>query len=463
MLTVLALLAGAAAAYRFDLVDRYLRVGPAQPTEPALVAPPPGLELPEVVEPPLVAPPVSTSAARGGGALDAAAVRRALAPYLDDPDLGPHVLAAVSGLDGGPLVFRRGNGAAIPASTTKLLTAVAALTVLDPEERFVTSTLRRGNTLFLVGGGDPLLAAEPVAVDTYPARADVTTLAERTAERLRADGIRRVRLRYDATLFSGDGVNDAWRADYVPDGIVSRISALWVDEGRPAVGYGRVADPPLAAATAFAGALGRAGIEVAAEPEPKQAPTAAEPVALVEGPSVAEVVDRVLLVSDNEAAEVLAHHVGLASGGSGTFADGSAGTVAALTDLGVDTRGLVLHDGSGLSRRNRITPRTLLDVLAVAATEPLARTALTSLPVAGFTGSLAVRFDEGPPPGRGRVRAKTGTLTNVSSLAGIATGVDGVPMLFVLMADRVAVPDTLDAREAMDSAAGALGACRCGA
>jgi D-alanyl-D-alanine carboxypeptidase/D-alanyl-D-alanine-endopeptidase (penicillin-binding protein 4) len=103
-------------------------------------------------------------------------------------------------------------------------------------------------------------------------------------------------------------------------------------------------------------------------------------------------------------------------------------------------------------------------VLALAASEehPELRAVVTGLPVAAFSGSLESRFADADPAGRGRVRAKTGTLTGVSSLAGIATDVDGDPLVFVLMADRIALEDTLDARAALDRLAAALGACRCG-
>ena len=86
----------------------------------------------------------------------------------------------------------------------------------------------------------------------------------------------------------------------------------------------------------------------------------------------------------------------------------------------------------------------------------------TALPVAGFTGSLTNRFDEPFPESRGLVRAKTGTLTNVSSLAGIAVDQDGHKMLFALMADQIKKPDETKAQRALDAAAGALGACHCG-
>jgi len=123
-----------------------------------------------------------------------------------------------------------------------------------------------------------------------------------------------------------------------------------------------------------------------------------------------------------------------------------------------------VHDGSGLSRRNRLTPETLLGVLRVAASpdHPELRSVLTGLPVAGFVGSLQARFDDAPAAARGRVRAKTGTLTGVSGLAGVITDVQGDRMAFVAIADHIAVPRTLAARRDLDLIAGALAACRCG-
>jgi D-alanyl-D-alanine carboxypeptidase/D-alanyl-D-alanine-endopeptidase (penicillin-binding protein 4) len=131
----------------------------------------------------------------------------------------------------------------------------------------------------------------------------------------------------------------------------------------------------------------------------------------------------------------------------------------------VDTRGDRLHDGSGLSRRDRIRPDTLVDVLRTASSprHPGLREVITGLPVAGFTGSLTYRFDEGASAARGRVRAKTGTLTGVHALAGIATDVDGDQMVFVADADRVPPAWQLWAQDRLDRLVGALGACRCAA
>jgi D-alanyl-D-alanine carboxypeptidase/D-alanyl-D-alanine-endopeptidase (penicillin-binding protein 4) len=187
------------------------------------------------------------------------------------------------------------------------------------------------------------------------------------------------------------------------------------------------------------------------------------PVAAVRSAPLEQIAEWVLLVSDNEAAEVLARHVGLATAGTGSFEAGVAGVLRTLRGLGVRTDGARVLDGSGLSRENRLDPDTLLDVLRLASSEehPELRSGVTGLPVAGFSGSLELRFADVPPPGRGQVRAKTGTLTGVSALAGVVTDLDGSTMLFVLAADRVALLDTLDAREALDDAAAALAACHC--
>jgi D-alanyl-D-alanine carboxypeptidase/D-alanyl-D-alanine-endopeptidase (penicillin-binding protein 4) len=203
---------------------------------------------------------------------------------------------------------------------------------------------------------------------------------------------------------------------------------------------------------------------VAGRPEPHRAGDGASPVAGVESAPVSQIVERMLTVSDNEAAEVLAHQVGLATVGEASFAGGTQGIRQALTELGVGLADAdTWYDGSGLSRDNVLTPPTLLAVLGLAASadHPELRALLAGLPVAGFSGSLEYRFVDTAPEARGRVRAKTGTLRGTSSLAGIATDLDGTSVAFVLMADRVPLLKTLAARDALDAAAAAIGGCRC--
>lgn len=456
---VVLLVAAAAANLAFDLDERWLGLDHADArTQPSEVRPPEGLDLTAGS----VAPPVA--AAEPARAISAAAVRRALAPYLSDGSLGPHLDVAVSDLTDDEVVLRRGRGAVTPASTTKLLTAAAALERLGPMARFSTTVRQTGRRIVLVGGGDPFLASTRAAAKgLYPVRATLDDLAARTAAALTRRGIRTVRLSYDDSLFTGPRVNPAWPATYLPENVVPPITALWADEGEGPDGR-YVADPSAAAASAFAAALGRNGVTVRGTVAAAAGAASGTEVAAVQSAPLGQIVERTLAVSDNNAAEVLAHHVGRVVRQDASFAGGAAGVMQVLDELGVDTAGSSVYDGSGLSRRNRLTSETLLGVLeaAVASDRPELRQVVTGLPVAGFAGSLEWRFQDAPAAARGRVRAKTGTLTGVSGLAGVVTDLDGNQMAFVAVADRIDVPQTLAARRALDRIAGALAACHCG-
>lgn len=447
-----------------------LRAGNSgSPADPAAVAPPPEVDVPDVVRPGALAEPVAPARS-----LDAAAVEKALAA-LNDPDLGRHVLAAVGPLEGTGVSYKKSEGTrlAIPASTTKVITSTAALFLLGPEKTFDTTTVldESGTTprLVLVGGGDPFLTRKPqpdagTGSTTFsPKRADIRTLARRTARALKKTGQSSVAFGYDDSLFSGPAINPHWEDDYVPDEIAP-ISSLWVDEGRSANGATRVLDPAATAAAEFRKLLVRFGIKVVGSTGQGTAPAGLTPVGKVLGPTVAQVVQRLIEVSDNSAAEILLRHVGVADQGDGSFEGGQAGVERVLAANGVKLGSSVLYDGSGLSRENRLAPSVLVGVLQLTASEahPQLRPLLASLPVAGFSGSLANRMDTGPAESRGRVRAKTGTLSNVSSLAGIALDRDGNLMAFALMADRIKDPKETLARTAMDVAAAGLGACSCG-
>lgn len=459
LLTLALLLATGATAYRLGWVDEWLDRSPTADATP---------EPPDPWETPVPAPsPVAVPAA--GPVADPAKVAAALAGPLGDPDLGPRVVAEVAPLYGGGPVFTAGQGAAVPASLTKLFTGAAALTAMSPETTFATRLVSDGpGTLVLVGGGDPLLASRPAppGKPAYPARADLRTLAVEAATALQAAGITSVRLRYDDTLFAGPRTSPDWPADFVPDDVVSPVSALWADQGRHR--GRRATDPSLDAAARLAAHLTRQGIAVSGPPVPGsvvggQAGDPGVDVA-VESAPLREIVQHVLETSDNDAAEVLAHHVGRVKSGDASFDGGAAATMAQLEALGVPLAGVTLRDGSGLSRGNQITAAALTGLLQVATQRPELATLLSGLPVAGFTGSLVERFEDGSAAaGLGLVRAKTGTLTGVHALAGTVVDLDGTPLTLVLMADRVSPVRSLAARDALDAAAAALAACHCAA
>ncbi len=379
-------------------------------------------------------------------------------------------MVAVAGLGQPGLVWETGSPARImPASLTKLLTTSATLAELGRQTRFFTTVTAdpRTRSIVLVGGGDPLLAVSvppAAAASTYPRPATLRELAQQTAAALKDDGVRRVRLGYDTTLFTGPAVNPHWPATYIPQNVVSPISALWVNEGREVPGYvQRAADPAMFAAQQFAVELATFGVKVLGPPAPRTNPAGSIQVASVASPPLAEIVEHIISVSDNEGAEVLLRQLAVGAGLSGSVANGLRVEVGVLAGLGISLSGATLYDGSGLSRQDRLPVRTIIAALQATAApaNPDLRSVITGLPVAGFSGSLWYRFVDDSKAGVGLVRAKTGTLTGVHGLAGLVLTRDNQVAVFVAAADKVKVPKTLAARADLDRIATALSGCGC--
>ncbi|HEY6738505.1 MAG TPA: D-alanyl-D-alanine carboxypeptidase/D-alanyl-D-alanine-endopeptidase, partial [Actinopolymorphaceae bacterium] len=401
-----------------------------------------------------------------------AGLEKALAPYVGRSALGAHGGVSVRDVATGRELYGKDSGGAyLPASTTKVLTAAAVLSALGPDHRFQTTVVTGAEPgrIVLVGGGDPLLATkrawsrheDAVRDRQYPVPATIDELAARTAKRLASDGQKTVSVRYDESLFA-EKVSPHWRSIYVSSGVVAPISALWVDEAKlewPARGP-RSDDPPSTAAKAFVAALERNGVTVTGTPTAGKAPADARALASVASPPLSRLVEQMLLTSDNDSAEVLARHVAVADGRPVTFAGMSEAILARVRKLGADVSRVRLHDGSGLSRDNRIPPSVLTQVLTIAADDdhPELRSVLTGLPVAAYSGSLSGRYLYAGEDGAGLVRAKTGTLTGVSTLAGIVPTKDGALLAFSVMSDRGA---PVDPRIGIDRAAAALTACGC--
>jgi D-alanyl-D-alanine carboxypeptidase/D-alanyl-D-alanine-endopeptidase (penicillin-binding protein 4) len=179
---------------------------------------------------------------------------------------------------------------------------------------------------------------------------------------------------------------------------------------------------------------------------------------------VADVVAVTLGESDNALAEVLGRLAARAMGRPPTFEDSAIAVVDQVERLGIDTGATHLVDVSGLGDGSVVPARVLTDLLHLAASpdHPELRPLLTDLPVAGFSGTLGDRFTRGSAhAAAGLLRAKTGTLTGVSTLAGYVVDDDGRLLLFSIMADRVPATGTLAARQAVDRFGTALVRCGC--
>ncbi|MFC7621362.1 D-alanyl-D-alanine carboxypeptidase/D-alanyl-D-alanine-endopeptidase [Microlunatus sp. GCM10028923] len=351
-----------------------------------------------------------------------------------------------------------GDEPVLPASTLKLLTSAAALAALGPDHEFTTRVVNGAKgQVILVGGGDPYLTDKAVP-DSYPVRGSIDDLAAQTARKLRKSGQTTIKLGYDASLFSGRAWNATWPGNYSDQ--VTPTSALWVNEGRHQ-GAPRDSDPAKAAAQAFAKALERHKISVT-KISTQKAAAKAKPLASVSSMPVERIVEQVLLTSDNDGAEVLFRHLAVAAGEPGSIDEAQDEIKKLLTGLKAWDKKTEVHDGSGLSRENRVPAEVLVAVLRAAASDdhPELRAVLTGLPVAGAEGTLRSRFtDPAAEDGIGFVRGKTGTLTGVQSLAGIVRTEDGALLAYAFIINEP--KDEWLAREWVAKASTALARCGC--
>ena len=191
--------------------------------------------------------------------------------------------------------------------------------------------------------------------------------------------------------------------------------------------------------------------------------SAGQVIATTTSAPIAVMVETMLTESDNDMAEILDHLAGAEESGVGSFESGAAATLATLQSLGIPVSGAVFVDGSGLSYEDVASPLTLASAVSLtsSATAPAwTWPVVLGLPIAGLTGTLADRFaDTDTQAAAGFVRAKTGTLIGVSTLAGTVVDADGRLLAFAFMSD--ATTDVDSSRVALDRAAAALAACGC--
>lgn len=398
-----------------------------------------------------------------------AGLTAAVSAALDDPGLGASVSVTVRDAStGAHLLDRAAQVPRVPASTVKLLTAAAVMAALDPALTFATRAVRGASSrdVILVAGGDTLLSPGVGDPEAVAGRAGLADLAVQTATALRVDGVTKVRLHLDDRFASGPRYAPGWAAEDINLGLTGPVAMLGLSTRRPAPGKAAPPDPALSTASAFRAALVAAGIGVAGVVDRVASPEGSPDLGVVESAPLADVMALALGESDDALTESLARQGAVHEGRPTSFAAVSAWVKDSVASEGVATTGVTLVDTCGLSAGTLIPVRILGDVLSLAAggQHPALQDVVSRLPVAGLSGTLADRFLKGPArPAAGVVRAKTGTLTGVSSLAGTLVDRDGRLLTFAILADRVAPgAGTLSARAALDRFVATLAACGCG-
>lgn len=396
----------------------------------------------------------------------------------------------------------------LPASNMKLLTGAAALVKLGPDFTFETRVVTDGSiengvlrgNLLVIGGGDPTISGrffkddglellgqwtkrlkslgineitgDVVAVDDffdqerwgngwswndlpYPPAAEVGTfqLAENVVTVwVKSEGESTAITMNPSTSYitvnnhvvveSDAKVEVEW--EYEP---LSKTISL---EGRlPPQGsdYGSFAvhDPSTYFAHVFRETLEMDGIKVdGADYSSEEAPADGTELILRKSPPLREILPVMLKVSQNLYAETLLKTLGKIGSGEGSYEAGKKQLLGILESFGIPPEENIIQDGSGLSRLNYVTPRTLLHVLSFMHRDPNFPIFYDALSIAGVDGTLAGRMKG--TQAENRVHAKTGSLANARSLSGYVTTADGELLAFVLLVNNFSAP-----RQSVDS------------
>jgi serine-type D-Ala-D-Ala carboxypeptidase/endopeptidase (penicillin-binding protein 4) len=331
--------------------------------------------------------------------------------------------AYVMTLDGDRVLYSlRPDASLVPASVNKLFTTATALRRFGPSARLDTTVLADGpigddgvldGDLYLRGGGDPTLTTVQVA-----ALADKLDVS-----------------RVNGRVVGDESHLDALRGSAATGGaldaeIGGQLGGLVMARGYAGGGWQR--RPAAVAADALRRALVRRGIRVSGTAGVGTAPDDAQQLAQSRSAPMSQIIQRTNVPSDNYYAETLLKDLGASFGSAGSTKAGAQVVEEEMAKL--DVRPTIV-DGSGLSRSDRTNSRQIVTLLADMAQGDDAAAYLGSLAVAGRSGTLEYRMRS--TAARDRCRGKTGTLHDVSNIAGVCSTAGGQRVAFAILMNAV--------------------------
>lgn len=391
----------------------------------------------EPVARPTASPPRATASAR----LSRAALKSALRGPMRSA--GRSSGASVVDFTSGRVLFRSRSGTRrSPASVEKLYTTGTALLRFGPDATLSTRVVGDGQLegdtftgdLYLVGAGDPTFGSLSFTRRSYGAGATTFALAQALA----AKGIRRVegRILGDDSVFDGfRGVPDSGLRSVSP--YVGPLSGLSYDRGGSAS----------FAASQLKVALKAQGVSVSGSTGAGTATAGLDELASVASPPLRTIVRLTNQPSDNFFAETLIKGLGARFGGGGSTAQGAGVVRSTVARYGIRP---TVVDGSGLSRTDHTSPSQLVTFLDGMRREAAFDAFKASLPVAGRSGTLYSRMRG--TAAQDRCSAKTGTLSNVSALAGYCQSTGGELVGFALLMNGVSVSGARSLQDRMVTA-----------
>ena len=407
---------------------------------------------------------------------------------------GARVGILVSDVETGKVLYARDADALLnPASNVKLFTSAAVLSRLGPEFRFETEfrvdPASRGQatirSLYVRGKGDPTLVTERLwAIAGELAGLGVQRIGElvlddgyfdeervgpgfdqESGDRAYLAPTGALSLNFNSVAIHatpGDARGKPGRvtlepqSDYlelvnrtrtIPPRAIRRLVPSSTRDGgrqrivvdgrlplgsRPVAVWRKIDDPRAYFGQTLKRLLELRGVKVG-RVRPGAAPEGARLVHVAESESLGEIVRRLNKTSNNFVAEQLLKTLGAeVRGAPGTWAGGIAAAEEFLAEVGLPRGSFVMRNGSGLNDANRFSARQTVTLLrAMWGRFPVAAEFLASLPVAGRDGTI--RWRMGGTDAAGRLRAKTGTLENVTSLSGYVETVDREKLAFAIL------------------------------
>lgn len=368
---------------------------------------------------------------------------------------------AIAAADGTIAAERNLDTEREPASTTKTLTAFAAVHTLEMSGTLDTEVYLThadtSPTIVLQGHGDMLLGEGQNDPSHINGRAGLATLAQNTAQSLRQRGIDQVALAVDDSLFGDDNTSTALEQNNDGNAMYTPLSSMAVDGGR--MRYGLTADPDAFtdyptlsrttasdAAQTFRSLLTQQGITVTDSSDTSGIEASAR-IAKVSSAPLNEVMAFMLRHSDNTLAELFARLTALKLGlGNSMDADIQA-VVQVLRANDIPTDGLHLTSCSGLAAGTRLRIPTLLAVQrSLVGLDDGGAAEIEGLSVPGLTGTARNRAANDDIKGLARV--KTGSLGGVRALVGNVSREHGGVLLFAVIVNDSS--DELAANNAID-------------
>ncbi|MDF7665377.1 D-alanyl-D-alanine carboxypeptidase [Bifidobacterium sp. ESL0745] len=407
--------------------------------------------------------------------IDKNAVNAIIDAFAATPGVGGDFSLAIADADGKIVDSRNPDTPREPASTMKTLTALASSSTLDMGSTFHTDALleplpaatKTGQsteaTLTLKSDGDMLLGTGANDPNHINGRAGLATLADQTVATLKKQNIGQVHLQYDDTLFGAVRSPANVASHNEGNTNFTGVASMAIDGGRQWKGTAHDPDqytaypemsvtPAHDAAVVFASLLGQRGIAVNADVSAKEASGGVKRIATVESATLNEVMAFTLRHSDNTLIEEFGRLLALKTG-AGNSPEGATKAVKnELDKLGVETTNLHMADCSGLSEGSALEVKTLVEIQTHNLHSGPGAAAGEGLSVPGFVGTAKSRLKD--PSAAGLLRVKTGSLDEVTSMAGNVSRKNGGVLAFAVVVNKP--QDYWAARKAIDTLISAL-------